>query len=65
MDGDGALTMELQARKIAENIALYNGSHPCPTCGVLVDPVQFMYNRGHCSSCVSQRRQSRVRNGMA
>jgi hypothetical protein len=64
-DGDGALTMELQARKIAENATIYKGSAPCPTCGVIIDPVQFLYNKGHCTSCVSQRAERRVKGKMA
>ena len=55
-DGDGAETMELQAKQIAENATRYNGSAPCPTCGVIMNPVEFMQNKGHCYSCLAQGR---------
>ena len=64
-DGDGMLAMELQARQIAENATRYNGSAPCPTCGVVMNPVEFMTNRGHCLSCVTQRNAQRVKGKMA
>ena len=63
-DGDGGETMELQAKKIAENATLYRGSAPCPTCGVIMNPVEFMANRGHCLSCVTQKRIRRAANKM-
>lgn len=63
-DGDGAETLELQARQIAENATRYNGSAPCPTCGVIMSPVEFMQNRGHCLSCVNQKRATLVSKGM-
>ena len=63
-DGDGALTMELQARQIAENATRYNGSSPCPTCGVIMNPVEFMANRGHCLSCITAKRNLRVQGKM-
>ena len=31
-DGDGMMTMELQAKLLADNATRYNGSAPCPTC---------------------------------
>ena len=55
-DGDGAFTLELQAQKIAQNATLYRGSAPCPQCGVIMDPVQFMYSRGLCEPCDNSRR---------
>lgn len=55
-DGDGMESMELQARKIAENSTNYRGSGMCPTCGVIMNPVEFMNNKGHCLSCVTQRK---------
>lgn len=64
-DGDGALTMELQARKIAENAVRYNGSHPCPTCGVIMNPMEAIANQGHCLSCLTQRKLRRVSGRMS
>jgi hypothetical protein len=55
-DGDGAFTVELQAKKIADNATMYRGSSPCPQCGVIMDPVQFMYSRGLCEPCDNNRR---------
>ena len=54
--GDGAETLEWQAQQIAENAIRYNGSAPCPTCGVIMNPVEFMQNKGHCLSCLTQNR---------
>jgi hypothetical protein len=64
-DGDGMITMELQAKKIAENATQYKGSHPCPTCGVIMNPVEFLSsNKGRCFSCVTQERAKRAKNRM-
>lgn len=64
-DGDGAFIMELQAKKIAENATIYKGSAPCPTCGVIMNPVEFLSNNGRCLSCVTQERARRAKNRMA
>ena len=64
-DGSGSYTMELQAKKIAENATIYKGSAPCPTCGVVMNPVEFMQNRGRCLSCVTQERARRAKNRMS
>lgn len=64
-DGDGMFTMEAQARQIMENATKYNGSSVCPTCGVIMNPVEFMSNKGHCMSCLTARRASTVRGKMA
>lgn len=64
-DGDGMYTMELQAKDIYENVTRYNGSAPCPTCGIVMNPVEFMANRGHCLSCLTQKNQKRVKDKMA
>jgi hypothetical protein len=63
--GDGAETMEYQAKQIAENVMNYNGSAPCPTCGVIINPVEFLANRGHCTSCLTQSNLKRVKGKMA
>jgi len=64
-DGSGGLILDLQARQIAENAIRYNGSAPCPTCGVIMNPVEFMNNRGHCLSCLTQKKMSRMKGKMA
>lgn len=64
-DGDGMFTMELQAKQIAENATMYRGSAPCPSCGVIMNPVEFMQNRGRCLSCVTQERARRAKNRMS
>ena len=63
-DGDGMMIMELQARQIADNATKYNGSSPCPTCGVIMNPVEFMQNQGHCLSCLTQKRAKTAQNRM-
>jgi hypothetical protein len=64
-DGDGSETMELQAKQIAENATRYNGSAPCPTCGVMMNPVRAaVQNKGHCLSCLTQKRATLVSRGM-
>ena len=60
-DGDGALTMELQAKKVADNLTLYHGSSSCPTCGMVINPVEFLTNQGHCTGCVTEKRQKRAK----
>jgi hypothetical protein len=63
-DGDGQDTLELQAFKIAQNATLYRGTAPCPTCGVVINPVEFMYNNGLCSPCKARRLSERVKSRM-
>lgn len=64
-DGDGAETLELQAWKIAQNQIQYRGSAPCPTCGVIMNPVEFMYSKGTCPPCTEKRMTARVGRKMA
>jgi hypothetical protein len=64
-DGDGALTMELQAGQIAQNAILYHGSYPCPSCGAVMSPVQVMYSYGVCSECRENDASLRVRRRLA
>jgi hypothetical protein len=58
-DGDGAFTLELQAAQIAKNATLYKGTAPCPQCGVIVNPTEFIQNRGLCQSCLTNRMTQR------
>lgn len=64
-DGDGGETLELQAYKIVQNTLQYNSSHPCPQCGVIINPVEYMYNKGLCNSCLNARVERRLRGKMA
>lgn len=65
-DGDGAEALELQAFKIAQNAILYRGSAPCPTCGVIMNPTEYMYSTlGLCPPCGAKRREARVKGKMA
>lgn len=64
-DGDGSETLELQAFKIAQNATMYRGSHPCPTCGVTISPIEYMYNDGICTDCRNDRNEKRVKGRMA
>ena len=45
--------------------SMYKGSAPCPTCGVIVNPVEFLQNKGRCLNCVTQERATRAQNRMA
>ena len=63
-DGDGAETLELQAWKIAQNQLNYRGSAPCPTCGVVMSPVEYMYGV-ICPPCKEARANKRVKGKMA
>jgi hypothetical protein len=64
-DGDGGETMELQAGKIAKNISNYSGSRPCPQCGCIMNPVEYMYSKGICQDCEGARAARRVKGKMA
>lgn len=66
-DGDGGDAFELQAGRIADSLNQPHsrGSAPCPGCGNVVNPVEFLYNNGICSGCRSIRAQSRVRGRLA
>jgi hypothetical protein len=64
-DGDGSETLELQAFKIAQNATLYKGSSPCPQCGVIMNPVEFMYSKGLCAPCKTARDNHRISRKMA
>lgn len=63
-DGDGAETLELQSWKIAQNQIKYRGSAPCPTCGVIMSPVEAMYEL-LCPPCKDARASRRVKGRMA
>lgn len=61
---DGALALELQAYKVAQNATMYKGSHPCPVCGVIINPIEYMY-QGICNQCQNERTARRVKGKMA
>jgi hypothetical protein len=64
-DGDGQDTLELQAFQIAQNATLYRGSAPCPTCGVIMNPTEFLYSMmGICPPCGEKRKQARIKGKM-
>lgn len=63
-DGDGAEMMELQAGQIAQNAMKYKGSAPCPTCGVILNPVEALYSKGMCPACYAQKMSNRVKRKM-
>lgn len=63
-DDDGAEMMEMQAFKIAKNLTEYNGSAPCPQCGCVINPVEYMYNDGLCTDCKNDRTARRVKRKM-
>jgi hypothetical protein len=63
-DGDGGYTLDLQAKQYADNATIYRGSSPCPQCGIMVNPIVFMYNKGLCIPCHNRKMSNRVKNGM-
>ena len=64
LDGDGGEMLELQAFKIAQNSILYPGKSPCPGCGVVIDPVKYMYSL-LCTECKEKKAAARVARRMA
>ncbi len=62
---DGDLTMELQAYRIAQNATMYRGSAPCPQCGIVMNPVEYLYSSGLCVTCSNDRAAHRVKGKMA
>jgi len=64
LDGDGGEMMEFQARKIAENSIQYKGSAPCPTCGIILNPVEALHSKGMCVTCYAQKMADRVKRKM-
>jgi hypothetical protein len=64
-DGSGSLALQLQAFQIAKNATLYKGSAPCPTCGVIMNPTEYMYSvMGICPPCTEKRRSNRIKGKM-
>ena len=47
----GGFTLDMQAKLVMDNSLKYNGSAPCPQCGVIMDPVSMMYS--HATFCFS------------
>lgn len=64
-DGDGGEMMELQAFQVSVNASLYSGSSPCPACGIIMNPVQFLYGKGICPDCLEVRAAKRVERRLA
>lgn len=64
-DGDGAYPLELQAAKIMQNIAMNRSSVPCTSCGMVMNPVEFMYSqKGICGGCANDQRMKRIQKRM-
>jgi hypothetical protein len=64
LDG-GGYTLDMQAKRVVDNVLNYRGSHPCPQCGLIMDPVAVMYSKGLCADCFSQVKAKRLKNRMA
>jgi hypothetical protein len=64
-DGDGAYTLELQAYQIMKNAQMYKGSSPCPACGIIMNPVEFLYGKGICQPCFDKRSAQRIKGRLA
>lgn len=64
-DGDGSEILELQAFKVAQNAITYRGSAPCPQCGIIMNPTEYMYSiLGLCPPCGEKRKQRRIKGKM-
>lgn len=65
-DGDGGETLELQAFKIAQNAAMGRTNQLCSQCGIIMNPVEYMYSiKGLCPPCGNSRRAQRIKGKMA
>jgi hypothetical protein len=65
LDG-GGYPMELQARQVMENATLYKYSSPCPQCGVILNPIEFMMSKkGLCPECLNNHMSQRAKGKMA
>jgi hypothetical protein len=65
-DGDGSETLELQAYKLVENALNKKTSRLCPQCGIIMNPVEYMYSvLGLCPPCDNLRKSRRVKGKMA
>lgn len=65
-DGDGAYTLELQAFKWVQNAGHGRMTYPCSQCGIIMNPVQYMYSiNGLCAPCAETRKANRIKRKMA
>lgn len=64
-DGDGGETLELQAYQVAQNANLGSRNMLCPQCGIIMNPVEFMYSKGLCPPCYQDRMTRRVKGKLA
>lgn len=65
-EGDGAETLELQAYKWVKNAGLGRMTYPCSQCGIIMNPVEYLYSvQGLCAPCAEARRAKRIKGKMA
>lgn len=65
MDNEGgAFPLEMQAKTIVNNQLNYNGNHPCPACGLIMNPIVAMYSKGMCPSCYNNFAAKRLNDRM-
>jgi len=64
-NGDGGETLELQAYTVQKNANLGKRNMLCPTCGIIMNPVEFMYSKGLCPPCYEDRMARRVKGKLA
>ena len=62
---DGSYPLEMQAKRVVDNMLKYNGAHPCPQCGLIMSPVAAMYSKGLCPECYAQHNAKRLKNRRA
>lgn len=63
-DGDGNETMDMQAWTVVQNQMKYNGSSPCPQCGLVINPVEYLHGDGVCMSCKNENTSRRIQGKM-
>lgn len=62
---NGGYLLDMQAKKVADNLMSYNGSRPCNQCGLIMNPVQAMHSKGMCVQCFAQHAAKRLKDRMA
>ena len=60
----GSYPLDMQAKTVANNVMNYSGNHPCPTCGLVMNPVVAMYSKGMCPSCYNNFAAKRLQDRM-
>lgn len=66
MTEDNDDMMDLQAYTVVKNLMNYNGSKPCPQCGMLMNPVEAINSyEGLCLECTDAKAMRMAKKKMA